>query len=108
MLAAVERIERHTRGLDADGFLRSELVQDAVVRNLAIIGEASNKLQRHDPAFCAAHPELPVAVAYQMRNALAHGYFQVDHTIVWRTVQHDLPVLRRIIETLLRELGAYG
>ena len=45
------------------------------------------------PEFAEAHPELPLASAYQMRNAVAHGYFKVDLEIVWRTIQSDLPAL---------------
>ena len=40
------------------------------------------------------HPEIPWRIAYEMRNALSHGYFTVDHTIVWQTVQNDLRPLR--------------
>ena len=41
----------------------------------------------------AAHPELPLALANDMRNALAHGYFKVDLEIVWKTIQSNLPDL---------------
>jgi uncharacterized protein with HEPN domain len=41
-------------------------------------------------------PELPLAFAYQMRNALAHGYFKVDLEIVWNTIQRDLPTLHTL------------
>jgi uncharacterized protein with HEPN domain len=48
--------------------------------------------------FTAAHPELPLAFAYQMRNAVAHGYFKVDFEIVWETIHRDLPVLHAQIQ----------
>ncbi|CAG9187213.1 HepT-like ribonuclease domain-containing protein [Cupriavidus pinatubonensis] len=54
------------------------MAQDAVIRNIEIIGEASHNIESHHPDFAAAHPELPLAFAYQMRNAVAHGYFKVD------------------------------
>lgn len=44
------------------------------------------------------------ALRHELRNALAHGYFQVDLTIVWRTIERDLPVLHRQIETILQSL----
>ena len=78
IVAAVERIERYTSALDAATFLDNEMAQDAVIRNLEVIGEASRNIERADPAFAQAHPELPLRVAYEMRNALAHGYFTVD------------------------------
>lgn len=93
MMQAIERIRRYTDQLDEVAFLQNELVQDAVIRNLEILGEASNNIQKLYPEFAAQHPELPLAFAYQMRNAVAHGYFKVDYEIVWKTIHTDLPVL---------------
>ena len=90
ILEAIERIERYTEDLDELAFLQNEMAQDAVIRNFEIIGEASHNIESHYPEFAAAHPELPLAFAYQMRNAVAHGYFKVDLEIVWKTVQNDL------------------
>jgi uncharacterized protein with HEPN domain len=100
ILQAMARIERHTSGVDAAGFAASELVQDAVVRNLEVIGEAANNIQRVDPAFSAAHSEVPWAVMYAMRNRLTHGYDTVDLDIVWKVVERDLPVLKPLIAAL--------
>lgn len=82
ILQAIERITRYTDDLDEVAFLQNELVQDAVIRNLEILGEASNNIQKHYPEFATQHPELPLAFAYQMRNAIAHGYFKVDYCLV--------------------------
>ena len=49
-----------------------------MIRNFEVIGEASNNIEKHYPEFVVEHPELPLASAYQMRNAVAHGYFKVD------------------------------
>ncbi len=80
-------------------FLSDPLVQDAVIRNLEIIGEASNNIEKRFPKFASAHPELPLSFAYQMRNAIAHGYFKVDFEVVWKTIQRDLPNLHSLIKT---------
>lgn len=93
ILEAIERIDRYVDGLDERAFLNNQLVQDAVTRNFEIIGEASNNIEKHHPDFAAAHPDLPLSFAYQMRNAIAHGYFKVDYEIVWRTIHRDLPRL---------------
>jgi uncharacterized protein with HEPN domain len=93
ILEAIERIERYTEDMTQLAFLENQLVQDAVIRNFEIIGEASNNIEKHCPAFAAGHPELPLAFAYQMRNAVAHGYFKVDFDIVWQTIHSDLPRL---------------
>ncbi|HCE10803.1 MAG TPA: hypothetical protein DEQ40_19785, partial [Oxalobacteraceae bacterium] len=86
ILEAIERIERYTEDMAEPAFLESQLVQDAVIRNFEIIGEASNNIEKHYPEFAVEHPELPLAFAYQMRNAVAHGYFKVDFEIVWKTI----------------------
>ncbi len=78
------------------------MTQDAVIRNLEVIGEASRNIERHFPEFAKTHPELPLASAYEMRNALAHGYFSVDLGIVWKTIENDLPNLHGQTQTLLR------
>lgn len=95
IIEAIERIDRYTEDMDEVTFLNNELVQDAVIRNFEIIGEASNNIEKHYPEFAAANPDLPLSFAYQMRNAVAHGYFKVDFEIVWRTIHRDLPVLHR-------------
>lgn len=94
ILQAIARIEKYTEDRDKDAFLQGEMVQDAVIRNFEIIGEASRNIARHYPEFATAHPELPLAFAYEMRNALVHGYFKVDLDIVWKTIEKDLPPLR--------------
>lgn len=77
ILQAIDRIESYTQDLSEQAFLDSGITQDAVIRNFEVIGEAGRNLERHCPEFVAAHPELPLVSAYEMRNALAHGYFQV-------------------------------
>lgn len=101
ILDAIERIDRYTENMDEVAFLQNDLVQDAVIRNLEILGEASNDVQKHYPDFAARHPELPLAFAYQMRNAVAHGYFKVDYEIVWKTIQSNLPVLQGQVRDII-------
>lgn len=104
MLQAMERISRYTDQLDEVAYLQNELVQDAVIRNLEILGEASNNILKHYPSFAAQHPDLPLAFAYQMRNAVAHGYFKIDHEIVWKTIHSELPTLYLQIEEVATKL----
>ena len=100
ILEAIERIEEYVSELDEMAFLGNKLVQDAVIRNFEVIGEASNNIEKRFPEFVAAHPELPLASAYQMRNAVAHGYFQVDFEILWKTIQRDLPGLHTKVDEI--------
>ncbi|MEO7326475.1 MAG: DUF86 domain-containing protein [Dokdonella sp.] len=98
IIEAIERIDCYTNDMAEMAFLNNPLVQDAVIRNFEIIGESSNNIEKHYPDFAAAHPDLPLSFAYQMRNAIAHGYFKVDLEIVWKTIQSDLPALYSQIE----------
>ncbi len=104
ILQAIDRIQRYTSGLRETDFAQSEVIQDAVIRNFEVIGEASRNIARDCPDFAAAHPELPLSFAYEMRNALAHGYFTVDLGIVWKTIGSDLPALQRQVQQLAAEL----
>lgn len=104
ILQAIERIQRYTSGMSEADFARSEVIQDAVIRNFEVIGEASRNIARDCPDFAAAHPELPLSFAYEMRNALAHGYFTVDLGIVWKTIGSDLPTLQQQVQRLAAEL----
>ncbi|MEY2152237.1 DUF86 domain-containing protein [Rhodanobacter sp. 115] len=104
ILEAIERIHSYVDDVDEVGFLASSLLQDAVIRNLEVIGEAARNIERVHPDFAAAHPELPLALANDMRNALAHGYFKVNLEIVWKTIQSDLPGLHAQVQDALANL----
>jgi uncharacterized protein with HEPN domain len=85
---AIERATSYVQPLpDIDAFRQNPLVQDGVVRNIEIIGEAANHINRMAPEFIAQHPELPWPNMRNMRNIVIHAYFNVDLTTVWRTVQ---------------------
>ena len=100
MLGAIERIESYVDGLDQATFEKNTLVQDAVIRNFEIIGEAANKIQTTDPSFAQSHPQLRLDLAYRMRNALIHGYDSVNVSTIWNTIQSDLPTLRHQLTTI--------
>jgi uncharacterized protein with HEPN domain len=95
IIQAIERIHQYTEDIDEIGFLNNELVQDAVIRNIEVIGEASNNIEKHYPDFSKLNPDLPLVFAYEMRNAVAHGYFKVDLEIVWKTIKNDVPELAK-------------
>lgn len=98
ILEAIERIEEYVSDMDEMAFLASKLVQDAVIRNIEIIGEASNNIQRVDPAFAAQHENIPWQVMYAMRNRVSHGYDKVDFEMVWKTICNDLPDLYKLVK----------
>jgi uncharacterized protein with HEPN domain len=77
----------HQRVPDREAFRKNPQVQDAVVRNIEIIGEAVNKINKTAPDFIARRPELPWAEMRGMRNMAIHEYFFVDFELVWTTVR---------------------
>lgn len=91
ILEAVARIDEYTADMTEAAFLETKLVQDAVIRNFEVIGEASRNIDKHFPEFRAKHAEVPWISAYEMRNALSHGYFKIDLEIVWQTIRKNLP-----------------
>jgi uncharacterized protein with HEPN domain len=97
ILEAIKRIDRYVEDIDEPNFLSNEMIQDAVVRNLEIIGEASRNVQRDYSDFIKKHPDILFSSAYEMRNALSHGYFSVDYEIVWKTIERDLPIFEEQI-----------
>lgn len=97
ILEAIQRIESYTEDVDEVAFLESKMVQDAVIRNIEIIGEAARNIERYHPDFAVRHPEVPWEDIYLMRNRVAHGYFSIDFEIVWKTIQNDLPELQQQI-----------
>lgn len=101
---SVRRIQRYLLDIDHAGFLANEEKQDAVIRNLEIIGEAAENIRRNFPDFAEKHSEFPLKAAYGMRNALAHGYFKVDLDVVWKTLEKDLPVLEAQTNDVLGSL----
>lgn len=105
---AIQRIKRYTAGMDEAGFLGDELVQDGVIRNIEIIGEAARNVARYHPNFAAKHAEVPWEDIYLMRNRVSHGYFTVDLEIVWKTVRRDIPDLEEQAKSLLAGLAEDG
>jgi uncharacterized protein with HEPN domain len=100
IIEAIKRIRDYATGLDELSFRGDTLVQDAVIRNFVINGEASRKIERESVEFVRDHSAVPWALIYAMRNRFAHGYFNVDLAIVWRTIQTDLPDLDKKIQTI--------
>ena len=108
ILQAVDRILDYTKGMSREEFFADTLKQDAVIRNIEIIGEATNNLLEADRSIAARHPSIPFAQIYGMRNRVAHGYFSVSLAMVWDSVEEDIPELRQKIAKVLEELRESG
>lgn len=101
ILEAIANIQNYTAGMDSTTFIADNKTRDAVIRNLEVIGEACNNVTKNHPRFAAEHAGVPWGFAYEMRNALSHGYFNIDLAIVWQTVHNDLPSLQSQISALV-------
>ena len=101
IVEAIERVQRYTTSMTEQGFLQDEMTQDAVVRNIEVIGEAAKNIQQVDPDVSSKHAEIPWQVMYAMRNRLSHGYDTIDYEIVWNLIQNDLPNLHRLVKVAL-------
>ena len=100
ILDAISAIQEYTRD-GRESFLSDRKTQDAVIRNLEIVGEAT----RNVPAeFRSAYPGIPWQQAANLRNVLVHEYFGVDLRIVWAVVENELPPLRAKIQRALEDI----
>lgn len=96
---AINQIEDYLGEKSFEEFTENKMFQDAVVRQLEIIGEASRNLSDD---FRGLHPAVPWNQIVGMRNRMAHDYLNVDMEIVWDIITRDLPVLKLRIAELLR------
>jgi uncharacterized protein with HEPN domain len=108
ILDALERIQRYTARKSAADFRSDTLLQDAVLRNLGIIGEAAHRLLADSPDYAVNHPEIPLVKIYGMRNRITHAYEEVDMEIVWNLVLFDVPALQLKIIAALNEFKREG
>lgn len=98
--AALLSIERYTQGFSYTLWQAEPMRYDATLRQLEIVGEASNHLSRE---LTDQHPDIPWHSVTGFRNIVVHEYFQVDERLVWNIIQHNLPLLKVKVEALLRE-----
>ena len=80
-------------GLAKDDFLADKRTQQAVIMSLIIIGEAATKVMDSYAEFTQAHADVPWRSMRNMRNRMAHGYFDINLDVVWDTTQQWLPDL---------------
>lgn len=99
---AIQRIQAYTQGMSWDTFLHDDRTQDAVVRNIEVIGEAAKNLSG---TLRKRYPHLPWKDMAGARDRLIHHYFGINNEIVWQIVQQDLPALLPKIQGILDELS---
>jgi uncharacterized protein with HEPN domain len=101
IIEAIERINHYTAEMSYDTFLLDPKTQDAVVRNIEIIGEATKNLS-HD--FRKIHRDIDWKKIAGMRDKIIHFYFGVKWDIVWSVIKDKMPKLKTQIESFLKEV----
>jgi uncharacterized protein with HEPN domain len=86
ILESMNRIDTYILGVNYDSFLNNQMLIDAVIRNLEIIGEAARNLPDE---LKNKYPELPWRNMIGLRNILIHQYFGVDESIIWEVITVD-------------------
>ncbi len=103
IVGAIERAIRYVRNSRTlETLEKDEQAQDAVIRTIAVIGEAASRIQKMAPEFITSHPEIPWGQMRGIRNKVVHDYFDVAWGIVWNTVKEDFPQLLEQISSLMR------
>lgn len=100
ILECAEKIESYTKERQKK-FLKDTMIQDAVIRNFEIMGEAAKRVPE---AYRRRHPSIPWRLMAGFRDVLIHAYEGIDLRRVWRIVRHDLPVVKKEIQKILPSL----
>lgn len=95
---SLNRILDYTKDIQRKEFFSSTIIQDAVIRNIEIIGEAANGVSKE---FKDANTQIEWKQIIGMRNKLIYEYFGIRIEIVWETIKQDIPLLKTQIEQLI-------
>jgi uncharacterized protein with HEPN domain len=98
---SIRKIQEYTKE-GRDAFFARPMVQDAVVRNLEIIGEAVKNLSE---PLKSSHPNVPWKRIAGMRDKMIHEYFGVNLQLVWEVVEKDFPNLNSAVKSILQGLS---
>jgi len=96
----ISKVKKYTEGINETEFLQNFMIQDAVIRNFEIIGEATKNL---DQDFRLKYPHIEWKKIAGMRDKLIHDYIGVDLWAVWGVIEHVIPKLEIQIEEIRRK-----
>lgn len=111
--AAIERIRHMRQAAEAIGhyvergraaFDRDSAIREAIVYQIAVMGEAAKAVVAADPSFEAEVPEVEWSLLAKMRDKVTHQYWAVDAEIVWSTAEHVVPQIRALLTKALDRL----
>jgi uncharacterized protein with HEPN domain len=98
IVKAAQTIQAHIQGMDKEAFRASLLHQDAVIRQIMVIGEAARQVSEDGRN---TTPAIPWSQIIKTRNHLVHRYFRIDFDIVWGIVESDLDLLIKVLSPLI-------
>jgi uncharacterized protein with HEPN domain len=101
ILDAIKKIEKYIRDIDEESFKKNDLIQDGVIRQIEIIGEAAKRLSNE---ITGQSPNIPWQDITGMRDKLIHDYFGVDIDTVWLAAKKDIPQLKEEIKQIIEKL----
>ena len=101
VIECIQRIEKFMKGMDKNKFLKDELVQSAVVRQIEVIGEAMKNIP---PEFRKKYPNIEWKEIIGTRDKMIHHYFGVDLEFIFDIVKKDIPKLKNQVEDILDKL----
>ena len=102
ILESIERIDNFTKETSQEKFLESEIIQDAVIRRLMVIGEAVKNIPQ---SFKGKYPEVAWKKIAGTRDIIVHEYFGVDLMLTYRIIKKDIPELKEKISAILRQIN---
>lgn len=105
ILSSIDYIEQYTQDIGLSEFSTNQMVQDAIIRRIEIIGEAVGRLPENIKAM---KPGIPWQDVKDMRNKLIHDYGHVDETLVWAVIENHIPSLKTSIEEIIDHLHTTG
>ena len=100
LLDAIAHIKKYTVDMGEATFLNHEMAQDAVIRNIEILGEAANNIRQYYPKLAKQYSDIPWDDIYLMRNKITHDYHTIDFEMVWKVIENDLPLLEHQIKEI--------
>jgi uncharacterized protein with HEPN domain len=101
LIEAIELVLQYTRSMSEADFLNERMVQDAVIRNFTVMGEAVKKL---GPSIRESYPHIEWKKIAGMRDKLVHDYMGIDKAAVWLTVHRILPSLLNELVKIKNEI----
>ena len=102
IIECCDRVADYINGVSENDYQVNPMLQDALVRNIEVVGEAVKNLSQE---LKESHPHIAWSQIARMRDKIAHHYFRINLDVVWKTASDDLPTLRREIAVIYENPG---